>query len=357
LANYDDKKAFKSLIKALSDPDDDVKKAAIESLDKVGNTRAITPIQSCIWNSRNYKLSEIGNAVIKRLKAVAAKRKNHQSIPKKSIVDSEIEKKRKEERELAKAKKRIEEWEEKKKIGKLIKALSEPDTNICVEAIHALRRIGGSKAVKPLLKIISEDSEKPISLRKAAIIALGEIRDEKSIEPLVCASKDKNLRIEAVYALSRIPRVEAREAIQQYAAEIAQVVEESEDVSEKLNAAYSLKFMSSPDTRIIYNKYLKTHIDGLFSEDKHMVNDAILVLGTLRDLSAVDPLIVVLNTGKRFAREFAATALGFIGGVEAKNALLGALQDLGPKPALSDWGLKSCIEGALQDIKKNKHNK
>lgn len=345
LANYNEKKSFKSLIKVLSDPDEDVICAAIKSLGKIGNTRAINPIKKCIETSDyHFPIRELGESILKKkLHASTNTDAWPQHSYNQSIIESQIDE------DTAKEKK-LDKWEKKKNIKKLIKALKDADIQICEKAADALGHIGSVKAVKPLIKVLAKDSEKPTSLRKAAAVALGEIKDKKAIEALVCAAKEKNLRIEAVYALSRIPRVEARKAIQQYATDIVKVVEESGDNVEKLNAAYSLKFMDSPNIRAVYYKYLKTHIDRLSSKDEDIVNDAIIVLGTLCDLSVVNPLIVVLNTGKYFARATAATALGYIGGVEAKNALIGALADLGTDPAVTDTLLKVSIEESLKDL-------
>ena len=87
LAHYDDKRAYKSLIKALSDPDENVKSAAIRSLGEIGKIHAINPIQKCILNSKDDDFKNLGESVVKQLKDSTESRKSQKEtiIPAKCI--------------------------------------------------------------------------------------------------------------------------------------------------------------------------------------------------------------------------------------------------------------------------------
>jgi HEAT repeat protein len=90
-------------------------------------------------------------------------------------------------------------------------------------------------------------------------------------------------------------------------------------------------------------------IDSLRSDDDRLVEAAIMVLLEIKDSSAVEPLIDLLESASwYFIRSVAADALGVIGDKRAVNALIKSLDDT------DNWSIRSCSAYALAQIGDNR---
>jgi hypothetical protein len=73
-------------------------------------------------------------------------------------------------------------------IDGLIKALGyQKDALVRIEAAYALHRIGGTRAVEPLIALLKDDDK---IVRQSVAKVLGEIGDPRAVEPLIAALKD-----------------------------------------------------------------------------------------------------------------------------------------------------------------------
>jgi HEAT repeat protein len=193
----------------------------------------------------------------------------------------------------------------------------------------------GSPAVAPLLAALRGQD---LAVRKGATEALVRI-GFPAIEPLVAALDDPVLRPMASMMLGRIGDARAVDPL------IATLRAESEPV--RRAAAETLDLLSwTPDAGAAGAAYwaakgqwhkcveigrpaVDTLVDALKHSDSLVRQLATKGLGQIRDVRAVDPLIVALK-GREDGRAAAAEALGAIDDDRAVEPLIGALKDTGP---------------------------
>ncbi len=90
-----------------------------------------------------------------------------------------------------------------KELAPLIGSLQDPDEHIAVFAAEVLGRVGGRRAIKPILTAITN---KTATTQSAFIRILGDIRDPSTIEPLTefLAHKDSRVRADTIEALGKL---------------------------------------------------------------------------------------------------------------------------------------------------------
>ena len=107
--------------------------------------------------------------------------------------------------------KKVEKWSQKKKIPKLLKALSVEDTGIRIEVIKALGISKNESAMHTLIALLSDPDT---SIRAASIEALGTMGNNRSIEfirQLWNNESDENLREKAKLAINAINQCATKE--------------------------------------------------------------------------------------------------------------------------------------------------
>jgi HEAT repeat protein len=156
----------------------------------------------------------------------------------------------------------------------LARALRDGDWQVREVAIEAMGQVG-SPAVETLLKLLRD-----WEVRKYAIAALGKIRDERVLDPLMLQLRNDEFKDDAVNALAELggPCVP------------------------KLIAA-------------------------LKDKDDNVRKCAVLALGRIKDVEAIDPLIEMLGDKDWFTRLTAAAALESIGEERGREAITPLLKD------------------------------
>lgn len=177
-------------------------------------------------------------------------------------------------------------------VDPLARALRDGDWQVREVAIDAMGQVG-SPAVETLLKLLRD-----WEVRKYAIAALGKIRDERVLDPLMLQLRNDEFKDDAVNAL----------------------VELGGPCVPKLIAA-------------------------LKDKDENVRKCAVLALGRIKDVEAIDPLIEVLDDKDWFTRLTAAAALESIGDERGREAIKRLLKD-------PDMVVKMRVERILAKWKK-----
>jgi HEAT repeat protein len=159
-------------------------------------------------------------------------------------------------------------------VGPLCSALRDGDWQVREVAIDGLGQIG-SPAVELLTKLLRD-----WDVRKYAIAALGKIRDERVLDPLLLQLRNDEFKDDAVRAL----------------------VELGEPAVSRL-------------------------IKALKDKDENVRKQAVLALGQIKHVEALDPLIDMLGDSDWFTRLMAAAALEAIGDDRGREAIKPLMKD------------------------------
>ncbi len=273
LGKIGDTRAVEPLIEALGDANDYVRASATEALDKVGwvpetdEQRAAYLIAVLDWGS----LVEWGEPAVEPLI---------------KAFGNDLVNQRAGRHEFAELLGKI---GDARAVEPLIKALGD-DEYIGRSAAYALGDIGDIRAVEPLIKALREDSHHLVG---AAASALGNIGDERAVEPLILLAL-RTSRVSRSLS-SRFPRRydEIREAVTgvlvnfgEPAVEplIEALVDEDEDV--RSYAAEALKAIGGPRAMEVLAKLLEdpeqyrieTLIEALVNDDEFISDEALVPL-------------------------------------------------------------------------------
>jgi HEAT repeat protein len=159
-------------------------------------------------------------------------------------------------------------------VAPLCGALRDGDWQVREVAIDGLGQIG-SPAVELLVKLLRD-----WDVRKSVIAALGKIRDERVLEPLLLQLRNDEFKDDAVRAL----------------------VELGEPAVSRL-------------------------IKALKDKDENVRKQAVLALGQIKHVEALDPLIDMLADSDWFTRLMAAAALEAIGDERGRDAIKPLMKD------------------------------
>jgi len=177
-------------------------------------------------------------------------------------------------------------------------------------AAKALKEIGDSKAVDPLIRALKDGNQE---IKEIAAEALGQIGDSKAVDPLIMALKDGNwaIRLFAARALGKIGGKRTAEPL----------------------------------------------IRALKDRNRFVRRAAAEALGQIGDSKAVDPLIRALKDGNHEIKEIAAEALGKIGNPRAVEPLIEVLGDrnwISRKTAikaLGEIGDERAVESLIETLR------
>jgi HEAT repeat protein len=197
-------------------------------------------------------------------------------------------------------------------VGPLLGHLDDPTVNVRVEVAQALARIGDASAAVPLIGKVGDSAPE---VRRAVVRALGELGDARAASALVLALRDSvaAVRVEALTALGRLGAQEAVLAITPLLEERA-----APDVRVAALAALG-KIGSEPAVRAL--------IKSLANEDaaakSSSVRDALEASGS----RAVVPLLAALEQfGSPNVASGAALVLGSMKAAGAGPAIVRAMQ-------------------------------
>ena len=178
------------LIHALKDDAENVRKEAMNALERIGDTRATEPLIELLQDP-DITIQEEAITALGRIQDKKAVQPLIQTLNNQHIGIR---------------------WKAAEALGKigdpkateaLIQTLHDPDRTIQEEAITALGRIQDKKAVQPLIQNLNNIH---IGIRRRAAEALGKIGDSKATEALIQTlhDPDKTVEEEALTALGRI---------------------------------------------------------------------------------------------------------------------------------------------------------
>ncbi len=260
-------KAVKSLILALKDSDDYVRRKAAEALGKIGSDKAVKSLILALKDSDDYVRWNAADVLGK--------------------IGSD------------------------KAVKSLILALKDSNYNVRWNAAKALGKIGSDKAFKSLILALKDSN---YSVRRKAAEALGKIDSDKAFESFILALKDSNysVRRKAAEALGNIGSDKAVESL------ILALKDSDYDVRRK--AAEALGTIGS-------NKAVESLILALKDSDYDVRRKAAEALGNIDSDKAVKFLILALKDSNYSVRRKAAEALGTIGSEKAVESLILALKD------------------------------
>ena len=202
----------------------------------------------------------------------------------------------------------------KRDVKKLIKALGYKDASVRTSAVRALGDLDDVQAIEALSAALLDDDKR---VRGWSADALGKIGDVRAVEPLLVLLRGKDedgwVRLRAADALGKIGDGQA----------VRPLMNALNDVDYKVRegAASALVKIGSPAVEPL--------CAALKGDDHAGSFGALVALGNIGDVRAVEPLLMVLKDEDQDAwvRLRAAEALGKIGDARAVGPLRAALND------------------------------
>jgi len=214
------------------------------------------------------------------------------------------------------------------------------------------------KQLVGLEQLLTALSHENLQIREGAAILLGQLGDEQAIKPLLLALQGENaqMRRSVVTALKQLAGMDF--LIMALCHEEAQVrrgvalslgVLEDEQAVEPL-----LKALDDTDTKVRWAAmqalgflWKFSLLEQLGSERVKLRRKAASLLGQQRDMRAVEPLVATLQDEDFKVRQSAASALGQLGDARAVTSLLERLQDESSEMRRS----VVCVLGQLKDVR------
>ena len=217
---------------------------------------------------------------------------------------------------IGKIKPNIDRLEKNRDVEGLISALKFKDCNVRKEAAAALKKIGDTRALFPLIDVLEYRDWHDFyavmgSVRETAAEALGVLRDRRAVEPLVKSlnDKDEEVRWKAAWALGNIGDIRAVEPLIYLLYDKSWVVR---------------RFAASALGKIGDDSAVPSLVEALHDEDSDVRWKAVVALGKMKS-AAVEPLIEILKNEDWNIRGRAAEALGKLGDERALKPLINAL--------------------------------
>jgi HEAT repeat protein len=293
LAKLDDARAVLPLLKAMGDPDDEIRTIATKGLREFSPARVIGPL-----------IKAFGDANIDV--------RNHAAwIILKFGRDA---------------------------VSPLIAALRDKDKFVRARAALALGGLGDARAVSPLITALQEDTNTDV--RQNAAEALGRLGNARAVTPLLTALEDRNIAVrgKAADALGELGDARA----------IASLIKALEDKNAAVrgNAAWALGELG--DARAV-----DALIQALSKGKGAAVRaGAAKALGELGDVRAAVPLVTALGDKESTVQSFAAEAIEALADVDRRDhkAVIQAVkQQLMALPPQEQQKLRNHFDPAFRD--------
>ncbi|TKX80583.1 HEAT repeat domain-containing protein [Halorubrum sp. SD626R] len=228
---------------------------------------------------------------------------------------------------------------DQRSVPALTERLDDDDPRVRRAAANALGNVGTDQALSPLLDLLDDGDE---SLRRIAAGALGKANNPEPVEPLARALGDESavVRNAAVYSvielLSNVPTEQSHAVRDRVVSELksaddATVVEplveiltDGQQSRQRRNAAWILGRVAEPESTIA----VEALADALADEDAQTAQFAATSLKSLGGPIVEDRLLDRIGTEHpEDARAKAVFVLGQIGGQETLNRLEGLTDD------------------------------
>jgi len=259
--------AFPSVLQALTDEEDYVRRSAAEALGKIG-TESTIPTLIQVLQDQDYFVNSIAVEVLYKIGTEAA-------------------------------------------IPTLIQALQHKDYSVRSSAAEALGKICTESTI-PILTQALQDED--YFVRSSAAEVLGKIGTESTIPTLIQALQDEDYFVRSSAAIA-LGKIGAKVAIPT----LIQALQD-EDYSVRRNAAVALGKIGTEAS-------IPALIQALQDEDYSVRRNAAVALGKIGTEASIPALITALQDEDYSVRRNAAVALGEIGTETAIPALITALQD------------------------------
>jgi HEAT repeat protein len=285
-----------SLLKALEDKDSKVRKAAAQSLGRIGDPQAVDPLVNALGD----RYSDVREAAAKALEILGE--------PLGRVIVDCLKGSEHARDALAAGK-------DPRAIVPLLKVLGTWDPDVRAAAARTLGKLKDPRAVESLVKVLEDGSG---SAQEAAAWALGEIEDPRATVPLtkVLENGRPNARLVAAWVLGKFADRRAVDPL------VAALGGKYPDVREA--AAWALGELGDP-------RAVVPLIDALGDAHGKVREGAVWSLGKFGDRRAVDPLLKTMGDKDPKVREAAAWTLGKFGGRRVVDPLLKTMGDADPK--------------------------
>ena len=274
LGRLGDPRAIAALAKALrEDADPRVREAAAYALGEIDDSRAVAPLLEAL---KSEKVSSVREKIVHALgeiddptavAGISAVVKDPSAAVRREVVWA------------------LGELEDPAGIPALVTAIKDEDAEVRKNTAQALGQLKVTSALDALAQLTRDDNA---DVRSHAVNALGQIEDMRALPTLVTALKDANADV----------RSQAAEAIQ------------------------SLDGIKTAPRALI---------DALADPNRDVRKNATQALGSIGDEAAVPALKRLTSDTDTEVRRGAAEALSEIGGPEAIQALMGLLKDQDPE--------------------------
>lgn len=217
----------------------------------------------------------------------------------------------------------LEEEQVKDEIDIQIDLLKDPDWVVRREAAITLGEMGDERCVEPLAAALRDGDWQ---VREVAIDGLGQI-GSPAVDVLLKLLRDWDVRKSAILALGKIRDERVLEPLMQQ-------LRNDEFMEDATDALVNLGEPSVPGL-----------IKALKDKEELVRKQAVIALGRIKSLEAIDPLIEMLQNKDWFTRLTAAAALEAIGHERGREAIKPLLKD-------SDMVVKMRVERILAKWKK-----
>jgi HEAT repeat protein len=219
-------------------------------------------------------------------------------------------------------------------VDKLINSFKNPDTNIRLGILSIIEEFEDGRIEGHLLKLLNDPSPE---VRKKTVSLLYDFGTDKAVPELIRSLKDndKNVRVETIKALKAFPDKRVFEAF----------IDKLNDSDDSVRAMVLASLGNFDDPKVL-------DLSIKFLEDKSafVKSTAVSNIKKMPDKRAVEPLISLLNN-KDLRKEQVVELLGIIGDKSAAEPLIDILSnELNRDIKLSDNILKEYIIVALRKI-------
>lgn len=279
------------------DADEEVRLAALGSLERIGSNQA--------FDALGRAVKDVSPAVRRRAVEALLHLPDDRAI---TVLGTALQDRVAEVRGAAA--KALGSIKDKRVVPILLAGLKDESSEVRLSIVNTLGALGDRGAVKPVIGVLQDISSE---VRQAAVRALGKMHDAEVVWPLLKSMGDHDLWV----------KTEARKTLLALGEPmLARKIDALGSDDEAMQQA-AVAVLAEERSPRLYGQLL----DAFGHRSKSMRANAARVLGLLKETKAVVPLIHLLEDRDYEVREKAAVALGEIGDISASVALKHAQKD------------------------------
>ena len=191
IVKANDPDTVKYLVAILKDENESARRAAVEVLNEVGNARSVKYLLEAIADGDWWVRSRAADALGK--------------IGGPKVVDAVLQLIKDDSEDIRRAAIEIlNQTKDDRAVNHLIDATRDKDWWVSERAVDALAEIGNTRAVPRLLEMLQQGSAKALPIVVRALGKLGDHQNLDQIMHLMQTRPEKEIRVEAVFALARL---------------------------------------------------------------------------------------------------------------------------------------------------------